>query len=209
MSTERNGSAVRFGARLRHARESSRLSLQELADRSELTPGFLSRVERDETSPSVNSLVRICDALGIPIGDLFSSPTTTLVRPADRLQLHQLPASEEVVDTLLTPLTERNVTVLETVAAPGASGGDRLYTMPTSAEVCFVLEGSVEVQIEDHTFVLDAGCSLTFGASTPHTWRNPSRDTGARILWVLAPGLPDPLSEAVAPRGLLADSADS
>jgi transcriptional regulator with XRE-family HTH domain len=209
MASDRNGSVVRFGARLRHAREASRLSLQELADRSELTPGFLSRVERDETSPSVNSLVRICDALGIPIGELFSSPTTTLVRPADRLQLHQLPASEEVVDTLLTPVTERNVTVLETVAAPGASGGDRLYTMPTSAEVCFVLEGQIEVQIEETTFVLDAGCSLTFGASVPHTWRNPSADTGARILWVLAPGLPDPLSEGVPPRSSQVGPDDS
>jgi mannose-6-phosphate isomerase-like protein (cupin superfamily) len=152
----------------------------------------------------VASLLRICNALGLPVGDLFRGPEASLVRPEDRLQLHQLPASEEVVDTLLTPVSERNVTVLETVAAPGASGGERLYTMPTNAEVCFVLEGEIEVVVGEVTFHLQTGAALTFAASAPHTWRNPSGSHGARILWVLAPGLPDPLSEGVVPGSLQA-----
>ena len=205
MSVERAGAGAPFGARIRHAREAARLSLQELADRCELTPGFLSRVERDATSPSVSSLVRICDALGLRVGDLFEAPATTLVRPVDRLKLEQLPASEEVIDTLLTPVSERHVTVIETIAAPGASGGSSLYTMPTDAEVCFVLEGRVELRVGESSFALEAGSALTFRADAPHTWRNTSDTHGARILWVLAPGLPDPLSEAVAPQRAAAE----
>lgn len=192
-------SPVRFGARLRHARETNRMSLGDLAQRSGVTASFLSRVERDETSPSVANLLAICDALGLPIAELFAIPQTTLVRRADRAHLDQLPRAADVVDTLLTPVWEHHVTVLETVAAPCGSGGESLYTMPSQTEVCFVLDGTVEVCVEDERLMLQEGDALTFGAAAPHTWRNPDPDRGARILWILAPGLPDPQGEAAHP----------
>ena len=183
---------LRFGGRLRHAREANRMSLGDLALRSGVTKSFLSRVERDETSPSVASLVAICDALGLAMADLFAVPETTLVRRADRPRVDDLPKAADVVDTLITPARERHVTVLESVVAPGGSGGDVLYTLPSEAEVCFVVEGAVEVRVEDETFVLGEGDALTFGAAVPHTWRNPDPAAGVRILWILAPALPDP-----------------
>lgn len=182
--------ALRFGARLRHAREASRLSLGEVAARSGVTKSFLSRVERDITSPSVASLIGICQALGLSVADLFSTPQTTLVRRAERPTIADLPKAEEVVDTLITPPGERYVTVLETIAAPGGSGGSTLYTLPSECEVCYVLQGEIEVQVEDQTFSLSAGDALTFGAAVPHSWR--AIGGGARILWIIAPALPDP-----------------
>jgi transcriptional regulator with XRE-family HTH domain len=181
---------VRFGARLRHAREASRLSLGELAERSGFTKSFLSRVERDITSPSIASLVGICQALGLSLADLFQTPQTTLVRRTDRPTVADLPKAAEVVDTLITPADERHVTVLESAVAAGGSGGAVLYTLPSECEVCFVLQGQVEVQVEDQTFRLEEGDALTFGAAVPHSWRVVG--DGARILWILAPGLPDP-----------------
>ncbi len=74
-----------------------------------------------------------------------------------------------------------------------------LYTMPSQTEVCFVVAGTVEVCVEDERLVLDEGDALTFGAAAPHTWRNADPARGARILWILAPGLPDPQGEAVPP----------
>src|SRR5919204_1015974 len=73
---------------------------------------------------------------------------------------------------------ERHVTVLETTAAPGSSAGDALYTLPSECEVCFVLEGTVEVEVDDERFTLGPGDALTFGAAVPHTWRNASADAG-------------------------------
>ena len=183
---------VRIGARLRHARESSRLSLADVATRSGVTKSFLSRVERDEASPSVASLVAICEAIGLSMADLFAMPQTTLVRRSARPSLAGLPKAADVIDTLITPEQERHVTVLETAVAPGGSGGEALYTLPSECEVCFVLEGRVEIDVEGDLFELEAGDALTFGAGVPHTWRNGAADAGARLLWILAPGLPDP-----------------
>jgi transcriptional regulator with XRE-family HTH domain len=185
---------VRFGSRLRRARLARRLSLADLAERSGVTASFLSRVERDETSPSVASLVMICEALGLAVGELFAAPQTTLVRRAQRAQLDQLPATDHVTDTLITPVTTHHLTVLETIAAPAGSGGEELYTTLTQTEVCFVLDGLVEVLVEEQRFVLEAGDALTFDGAAPHTWRNAGA-SGARILWILAPGLPDPQGE--------------
>jgi transcriptional regulator with XRE-family HTH domain len=189
MSSDRR---VRFGSRLRHAREANRMSLGDVAARAGVTKSFLSRVERDETSPSVASLVAICDALALPMADLFSVPETTLVLRSDRPPLADLPKAADVVDTLITPARERHVTVIESQVAPGASGGPDLYTMPSEAEVCFVLEGAIEVRIDNDVFALREGDALTFGAAAPHTWRNRSQKRAARILWILAPGIPDP-----------------
>ena len=183
-----------FGARLRHAREVSRLSLEEVAQRSGVTKSFLSRVERDMTSPSIASLIGICDALGLSLASLFQIPQTTLVRRGDRPQIADLPKAAEVIDTLITPADERHVTVLETTAAGGGSGGSELYTLPSECEVCYVLQGTIEVQVENDCFELEPGDALTFGAAVPHTWRATS--DGVRVLWILAPGLPDPQAVA-------------
>ena len=85
--------------------------------------------------------------------------------------------------------------------APGGYGGDVPYTLPTECEVCFVLQGTVEVQIEDQMFRLDEGDALTFGGAVPHTWRAAEPGRGARILWILAPALPDPQSVLRLPEG--------
>jgi transcriptional regulator with XRE-family HTH domain len=186
---------VRIGARLRHAREAGRLSLADVEARSGVSKGFLSRVERDAASPSVANLVAICDAVGLAMSDLFAIPRTTLVRHADRPSIDGLPKAAAVRDTLITPEHERHVTVLESVVTNGGSGGETLYTLPSECEVCFVLEGSIEVVVEDETFALGPGDALTFGAAVPHTWRNADPEAGARILWILAPALPDPRKE--------------
>jgi transcriptional regulator with XRE-family HTH domain len=185
---------VRIGARIRHAREAARLSLADASARAGVTKGFLSRVERDEASPSVASLVNICDAVGLAMADLFATPRTTLVRAAERPSLDGLPkAADAVHDTLITPELERHVTVLESVIPAGGSGGEALYTLASECEVCFVLEGEIAIDVEGERFALHAGDALTFGAAVPHTFRS---EAGARVLWILAPALPDPRKEA-------------
>ncbi len=188
-----------IGARLRHAREARQLSLGDVAARAGLSKGFLSRVERDATSPSVASLMAICEAIGMPPALLFALPHVTVIRAADRPKA-TLPGAA-VVDTLITAPYEPHVTVIETIAAPRGSGGESLYTLPSECEVCLVVEGAIEIIIDDATFQLAAGDAITFCASSPHTWRNTSASATARCIWVLAPALPDPQSHAAAPPG--------
>ena len=58
-----------IGAKIKRIRLSNQLTLEELANRSELTKGFLSQLERDLTSPSVATLENILEALGTNLKD--------------------------------------------------------------------------------------------------------------------------------------------
>ena len=61
-----------IGAKIKRIRLSNQLTLEELANRSELTKGFLSQLERDLTSPSVATLENILEALWTNLKDFFS-----------------------------------------------------------------------------------------------------------------------------------------
>lgn len=160
-----------------------------MAARTGLSKGFLSRVERDGVSPSIDSLVAIADAVGLAVADVFAVAPVVVSRSVDRFP-GNLPG-EDVVDTLLSPPDDRRVTVLETVAAPGGSGGADLYSLPSQVELCYVVEGCIELVFVGERHVLGAGDSATFAADAAHTWRNLG-DEEARVLWVLAPALRDP-----------------
>ena len=78
VSPTNNG--VRIGAKLRAARKAHGYTLDQLAVSAGLTKGFLSRVERDETSLSVASLITLCEVMSLDVGSLFAVPEVALVR---------------------------------------------------------------------------------------------------------------------------------
>ena len=94
-----DASATPIGAKLRAARTSQGMSLGQLAETTGLSKGFLSRVERDETSPSVSTLVQLCQVLSLPIGALFTEPEVQKVSFADapRINLGGVHAHERLM----------------------------------------------------------------------------------------------------------------
>src|SRR5690625_3293149 len=73
-------SDIALGSRLRALRERRHFSLDQVAERTGFSKGFISRVERDLTSPSVQSLVTLCQVLGINPGQLLDSPEVSVVK---------------------------------------------------------------------------------------------------------------------------------
>ena len=59
-----DGGVLWISSKVKRLRQANGLTLEELANRSELTKGFLSQLERDLTSPSVATLEDILEALG-------------------------------------------------------------------------------------------------------------------------------------------------
>ena len=180
----RNG-APHIGTRLREARLRRQLTLAQLAEDTDLTKGFLSLVERDLTSPSVGTLLRICRSLEIPVGDLFSSTQGPLVRAGERARVEF--GGERVEEVQLTTAGESRLLVLLSDIAPGGGSGPEPYGLATGAEFVHVLAGELDVEVGTASHRLAPGDSLTFDAGTPHRWANPSAIVPARVLWALAP----------------------
>jgi transcriptional regulator with XRE-family HTH domain len=176
---------VRIGAKLRAARKTHGYTLEQVAASTGLTKGFLSRVERDETSLSVASLITLCEVMSLDVGSLFAVAEVALVRrdtaPAINL------GGSGVNERLMTPRGQSRLQLIHTTAEPGGTGGNDLYTINCELEVVYVLKGSVDLIFSDRRQRLTTGDALTFAGGEPHTWVNASASRPAEIIWVLVP----------------------
>lgn len=175
---------VLIGTKLRSARKARGLTLDQVAQAAGLTKGFISRLERDDVSPSVASLVTVCDVLGLRVGELFDPPRTSVIRSGEGRLINF--GGEGATERLLTPGTQTALEVIHSVIEPGGSGGEELYALACEAECAYVLSGTVEVVLGTHSETLTAGDAMTFAGNSPHTWRNPGRRQ-SEVLWILAP----------------------
>jgi len=182
--------AVEVGPRIKAVRRAQRLTIESLAEASGLTKSFLSKVERGKSTPSVAALLRIAEALNIPLSSLFeNSATRRVIRSYDYPQVNF--GGEGLVEYLLTPHAEQRVQVmLSRIASGGGSGAD-LYHLPGEVEFLFVVDGVLEVTFSDGVITLGAGDALTFDPSSHRAFRVPDDVDGATVLWVISPALPN------------------
>ena len=185
MADDTGSSGLHLGPRLRDARLRQGLTVDQVADLTGLSKGFVSRLERDLTSPSVATLVAICEVLTLPVGELFTAPTPDVVRRGEAPQVQLVGAG--VDERLLTPRDQPRLQLVRSVVNPLAGGGPDLYTLHAEVEVLHVLRGQVVVVFTGRSEVLRRGDSITFSGREPHTWHNPSTTRTAEVLWVLVP----------------------
>lgn len=179
-----------LGDQLRHAREARRLTLEEVAEQSSLTKGYISKVERNQATPSVAVLLRICGTLGLSIGDLFDPEAgQDLIRLEDRIPINFGGAG--LVEALLTPTHERRLQVIHSTITPDGGSGQELYSLPSDVEFAYVVAGRVLLIVGDRREVLTAGDAMTFSPSEAHSFHNDDASKPAEILWVFSPALPE------------------
>jgi len=173
-----------IGAKLRSSRVAQGLTLAQVAEAGGLSKGFLSRVERDETSLSVATLVQLCQVLSLSVGDLFAEPDIQRVAAADAPAINL--GGTAVREALRSARGESRVQLIRSWLAPGAHGGTDLYTINCDVEVLHVLSGAVTVRFSDRSVRLDTGDALTFPGRQPHSWFAED-DAPAQLCWVLVP----------------------
>ena len=150
----------KVGARVRSLRRERGLTIEQLAAATGLTKGFISQLERDRTAPSLSSIARICDALGVRLSHIFErEPAPALVRKHERSSVDTYFPTE---NHLLSSRDEERFQAIESVVAPGAGAGDELYSLPGEMEFVYVLAGAIELQVGDETHVLEEGDALTY-----------------------------------------------
>jgi transcriptional regulator with XRE-family HTH domain len=175
----------RIGSRLRAARRARGMTIAELASAADLSNGFISLLERDETNASVATLLRICELLGVRIGSLFEQPRTSLVRKRDREVVNF--GGFGVEDVVLTPRWERSLEVIESTIEAGGRSGDEPHAFEADAELIYVLKGSLDLTMGDEVHQLRSGDALLIDPRDAHSWVNPSRTSDATVLWIITP----------------------
>jgi transcriptional regulator with XRE-family HTH domain len=174
-----------LGERIRSRRQELRLSLRDLAERVGLTASFLSQIERGLTSPSIESLRKISDALEVPIFHFLVEPNdkSPVVRRHRRAQL-RLPDSD-LTYQLLTPDLSRQMEAFMAEREPG----QEKITIPLrqeTEEFIYVLQGQLEIELAEEVYLLGPGDSVYFEG--PRLRRLAARgDETLRFISVITP----------------------
>ena len=164
--------SVNIGERLRELREARNISMRALATRSGLSANALSMIERSKASPSVSTLYKLADALGVSITSFFGSDT-------QRQQVVFLKADERrrmsfargVFEGLGGEQFVGRVEPFMLTLESNANSGPRSMAH-TGHEFVFCLRGELEYQVERQIYHLSSGDSLLFAAHLKHRWKN-------------------------------------
>lgn len=170
-----------LGNSLRFLRDQQGISLRALAERTDFSASFLSQIENGQCSPSISSMEKIANALGVTLGQFFLSANqqkVNIVRASDRAHLALDWSRAEIASLGSLHGSQFRASML--IIKPGGLTGKHA-TPSISDEFAMVFEGSVILKLQDAEQVLERGDSLTVTAGTDRQWRNES-DQLAEIL---------------------------
>lgn len=178
--------ASAVGRAVRAARSRAGLTLSEVAKRSNVTQAFLSQVEHGRTMPSLLSLHRIADALGVSAQALLvdRDEEVSLVRAGEGRRYERSERAGAVLERFLAD-GRHLMEPAEVWAAAGADSGEPVSH--AGEELLFVLEGRLAVVLgEDPEVELAGGDCFYYPAPLPHRWRVLG-DAAARFLVIATP----------------------
>jgi transcriptional regulator with XRE-family HTH domain len=188
--------------KLRAIRREKGLTLQQVADGAGLSKAFVSQIESGMANPSLASLKRVGNALGIPLAALFESAANgasrSQVDPGDTSEVRVVRRDRRKrlvwpgrrnPSSLLTPDLRGKLEVLLDVLEPGDSATDeeeRCMMTHEGEEFGLILEGRYEATVGDRTYVLEEGDTITYPSRIPHRGRALG-DRRVTTLWVITP----------------------
>lgn len=176
---------MNIGEKIKRLRVKKSLTQEELADRCELTKGFISQVERDLTSPSIATLVDILEGLGTNLKDFFNETVE------EKIVFEKEDAFESENDELkytlkwIIPNAQKNS--MEPILIDLEPDGRSKEDFPHEGEEFgFVLQGSILLHLGSEIFRVKKGESFYFKANSNHYISN-SGKTRASVIWVSTP----------------------
>lgn len=176
---------MNIGHKVKQLRNQKNLTLEELASRCELTKGFLSQLERNLTSPSIETLGDILEALGSSFSEFFKDEKQEqfLFQSKDFFTDER----DACIVHWIVPNTQKND--MEPILMELPAGGKSFEVTPHAGEeFAYVLEGIVTLIIADKKFTVRKGETFYLRGKEFHYLRNDYKTT-AKILWVSTPPL--------------------
>jgi transcriptional regulator with XRE-family HTH domain len=181
---------TRIGLKMKHQRLLKGLTLKALAELASCSESMLSRIENGNANPSINTIHRVALALGMPVSGLFQEenegdqvvlrqgyrPTVEI----DRLSRERGTTLEALIPSARGNLLSGYINDIE----PG--GGSRGTIQHEGEEFGYVLDGTIELTVENKRYQLRQGDSFHFRSERPHSYTNIGRRR-ALVLWINTP----------------------
>jgi len=175
-----------LGLKIKELRLENGLTREELANRCELTKGFISQIENDLTSPSISTLSYILEVLGTSLGEFFSDSNEeeAFVYTEDDFGLK---VDDELRHSMKWIVPNAQKYEMEPIIIEIEPGGKSVIDEPHAGEEFgFVLEGEIHLRVGKKKYICKQGNAFYYMANKYHYIENTSSAI-ARILWVSTP----------------------
>jgi transcriptional regulator with XRE-family HTH domain len=193
MDTSTSALAAVIGGRVRQERQSRGWTLDQLADQAGVSRRMLVNVEQGAANPSVGTLLRISDALGIGLPALVDSPRprpVTVTRSGNGAALWSSPAGGRGV--LVAGTGSPDVVELwDWTMFPGDGLESEAHAAGTK-ELLQVREGSLTLVVAGETHVLEPGDAVSFPGDVAHSYANEGVSPAVFSMSVFEPGVGSP-----------------
>jgi transcriptional regulator with XRE-family HTH domain len=177
-----------IGERIRSLRSAKKMSLQDLALKTDLTPSSISQIERGLSNPSIGALKRIAKTLGVPAFYFLMQESLDeaeiIVRNNMRKTLKN--PNSNVIYELLSPKLNKSMEVVFVTLKPGQVSSKDFF-MHTGEEACIVLSGKVALKLGETHYEMQKGDCCQFNAEIPHKYLNTDPSVDTQLLFVIAP----------------------
>lgn len=160
-----------IGKRVRSIRRRAGVTLEQLAERTSLNKGYLSRIESGEKSPSISTLLKLSAELGVPVSQLFGEEV-------DDGDIHlfrakgKRPASAPEIISLSGSRPSSGLTTF--LLRPSDKFAEERRAEHSGTEGAFVVEGRIELQFADRVITLSQGDYVQFPGHLTHQVRRTS-----------------------------------
>jgi transcriptional regulator with XRE-family HTH domain len=176
---------LKIGAKIRRLRQANNLTQEELANRTYLTKGFISQLERDLTSPSIVTLKGILDVLGEELADFFRDVKHERVLFDKKARVLSSASTEEMsVEVLVPSAQSRLMDPVLVILQPGTL--TETHTPHEGEEFGFLLQGRVTLWVDKIPYRMRKGDCFYFSSDREHKLHNTGKNV-AKLVWIVSP----------------------
>lgn len=178
---------IDIGYKIKKIRKEKNMSISELAQKSDVSQGLISQIERNNVTPTIVSLWKIAKSLDVSVGYFFDEqvkPTLSpIVNKNERKRI--LASNNNAIYELLSHDLNRKIEFLYITIKVGDSSTEDFVTH--EGEECgIVIKGKLLVKMEDAEYLLTEGDSIYFDSTTPHRYINVG-DSICESVWAMTP----------------------
>jgi transcriptional regulator with XRE-family HTH domain len=177
------------GRKLRKVRGELGLSLRQLSEQTSVSPSTIQKIEHNQISPTLGTILRIAKGLGKSIQfflDQDHEPTDVVFLPKEHRRLIRPSDLKFTIELLTHGLSDQRFSVLILAVPPGGKRGSHLRHRGEEFQHC--LTGMVEFTIHGKKYLLKEGDTIHFKSDLRHSWVNVGK-RAARLLLVCSPPL--------------------
>ncbi len=173
-----------IGKKIKNLRNRNGLTLQELADRTELTKGFLSQLERGQVSPSVVTLLDLIECLGVTPAEFFAEEEKKQVVFSEEGYFEKIDDNGNSIQWVVPSAQSNQMEPLLVVINPHQTlEEDKPHQ---GEEFGYVISGRVNLYLGDKVYHVKTGESFYYPAAEVHRIVNPG-SRPAKLIWVSTP----------------------